>query len=73
MASALFDRVALNVPYLSSKLTLPAFVYGTAWKKDATSDLVYQALSNGFRAIDTANQPKHYREELVGDGMRRAI
>ena len=73
MASALFDRVALNVPYLSSKLTLPAFVYGTAWKKDATSDLVYQALSNDFRAIDTANQPKHYREELVGDGIRRAI
>ena len=73
MASALFDRLALNVPYLSSKIFLPAFVYGTAWKKEATSDLVYQALCNGFTAIDTANQPKHYKEELVGAGVRRAI
>lgn len=73
MASALFDRLVLNIPCLPSKLSLPAFVYGTAWKKDATADLVYQALCNGFTAVDTANQPKHYREELVGDGVRRAI
>ena len=73
MASALFDRLVLNAPHLTSKLTLPAFVYGTAWKKEATSELVYEALCNGFTAIDTANQPKHYKEDLVGAGVRRAI
>lgn len=35
--------------------------------------MVYQALRSGFRAIDTAAQPKHYDEALVGIGMRRAI
>ncbi|KAF7586187.1 hypothetical protein BBP40_009316 [Aspergillus hancockii] len=52
---------------------LPVFIYGTAWKKDRTADLVQQALSVGFRAIDTAAQPKHYREDLVGEGIRKAI
>lgn len=48
-------------------------IYGTAWKGDQTADLVYQALKSGFRAIATAAQPKHYREDLVGEGIRRAI
>lgn len=52
---------------------LPVFIYGTAWKKDRTADLVHQAISSGFRAVDTAAQPKHYREDLVGEGVRRAI
>ena len=52
---------------------IPAFIYGTAWKKDATADLVYQALNAGFTGIDTANQPKHYQEHLVGSGMRQAL
>lgn len=52
---------------------VPALVYGTAWKKDQTADLVYRAIRAGFRAIDTAAQPKHYREDLVGSGIRRAI
>jgi len=47
----------------------PAFVYGTAWKKDATTDLVIKAVKSGFSAIDTANQPKHYSESLVGDAL----
>ena len=34
-------------------------LYGTAWKKDRTKELVYQAIKSGFRAIDTACQPKH--------------
>ena len=37
-----------------------AFLYGTAWKEDATERLVGAALAAGFRAIDTANQRKHY-------------
>jgi len=48
-------------------------MYGTAWKKDQTADLVFEAMSSGFRAIDTACQPKHYQEDLVGEGVRRAM
>jgi len=45
-------------------------IYGTAWKKERTTALVVSAVLNGFRAIDTAGQPKHYREELVGDALQ---
>lgn len=51
----------------------PAFIYGTAWKKDETSRLVKEALTAGFRGIDTAAQPRHYREELVGIALREAF
>ena len=47
----------------------PTFIYGTAWKKEATTALVRTAVNAGFRAIDTANQPKHYSEALVGDAL----
>ena len=58
---------------------LPKIIYGTAWKKDATAGLVRAAAAAGFRAFDTANQKKHYREDfsgdalngLMGDGLRR--
>lgn len=50
-------------------MTLPSFIYGTAWKKDATTALVRTAVSAGFTAIDTANQPKHYSEPLVGEAL----
>jgi len=45
-------------------------LYGTAWKKGATAMLVTTALRAGFKGIDTACQPEHYREDLVGDGLR---
>jgi diketogulonate reductase-like aldo/keto reductase len=48
----------------------PKFIYGTAWKKDQTKRLVKEALVAGFRHIDTANQPRHYTEPLVGEGLR---
>ena len=47
----------------------PTFIYGTAWKKDATTRLVQTAVKAGFKAIDTANQPRHYSEALVGDAL----
>jgi diketogulonate reductase-like aldo/keto reductase len=50
----------------------PKIIYGTAWKETRTADLVHLALSKGFRAIDTACQPKHYHEPGVGEGLRRA-
>ena len=71
--SALFERLPLQSSSLRSTGSIPAFLYGTAWKKEATADLVYQALSNGFTAVDTAAQPKHYREDLVAGGISKAI
>jgi len=50
-------------------IPLPTFIYGTAWKKDATTRLVEAAVDSGFRAIDTANQLKHYDEARVGDAL----
>jgi diketogulonate reductase-like aldo/keto reductase len=47
----------------------PTFIYGTAWKKEATTQLVQTAVKAGFKAIDTANQPKHYSEWLVGEAL----
>lgn len=47
-------------------------IYGTAWKKEETSRLVEQALLCGFKAVDTACQPRHYREDLVGVGLENA-
>lgn len=54
-------------------LPLPPIMYGTAWKKERTAELVYQAIKAGFRGIDTATMGKHYREDLVGEGIRKAI
>ncbi len=51
--------------------TIPPMLYGTAWKKERTADLVALALENGFRGIDTACQPKHYEEALVGKGLAK--
>lgn len=50
----------------------PTLKYGTAWKKDATSDLVRRAVRAGFRHIDTACQPRHYNERGVGEGWTTA-
>ncbi len=57
---------------LSSGLNVPQFFYGTAWKEERTETLVRSALSAGFRAIDTANQRKHYHEAAVGQALKAA-
>lgn len=49
------------------------FLYGTAWKEDATEGLVRLAIETGFRGIDTANQRRHYFEAAVGAGVAGAI
>ena len=49
---------------------IPSFMYGTAWKKEATKQLVELAVVSGFRAIDTANQLIHYDEALVGEALK---
>ena len=52
---------------------MPRIIYGTAWKKDKTAALVVQAVTLGFRGIDTACQPKHYNEAGVGDGVAACL
>jgi diketogulonate reductase-like aldo/keto reductase len=52
--------------------TTPTFLYGTAWKEDRTASLVELALRAGFRAIDTANQRRHYHEAAVGEALAAA-
>ncbi len=52
-----------------NRLSIPSFVYGTAWKKEATTGLVLQAVEAGFTAIDTANQLVHYDEAGVGEAL----
>jgi diketogulonate reductase-like aldo/keto reductase len=53
-----------------NRVALPSFMYGTAWKKEATARLVELAVAAGFTAIDTANQLIHYQEALVGEALR---
>ena len=48
------------------------FIYGTAWKEERTEECVALALREGFRAVDTANQRKHYFEAGVGAALRGA-
>lgn len=52
---------------------IPPILYGTAWKEENTQRLVTQALTLGFRGIDTANQRKHYFEEAVGLGIQQFL
>ena len=53
-----------------NRIPVPNFMYGTAWKKAVTKELVQLAVSSGFTAIDTANQLVHYEEALVGEALR---
>ncbi|MBK8793731.1 MAG: aldo/keto reductase [Holophaga sp.] len=52
-----------------NNVPVPSFMYGTAWKKNATAQLAQRAVAEGFRAIDTANQLIHYQEALVGEAL----
>jgi diketogulonate reductase-like aldo/keto reductase len=58
---------------LVAGVSVPTFLYGTAWKEEATTELVSQALAAGFRGFDTANQRRHYDEEGVGRALAGVI
>ena len=60
-------------PITVAGVKVPSFVYGTAWKEDATEGLTRLALEAGFRGIDTANQRRHYYEAGVGAAVAGAI
>lgn len=59
----------MSTPSQPHDLPLPALMYGTAWKEERTAACVTMALQAGFRAIDTANQRKHYHERGVGEAL----
>lgn len=52
---------------------VPRFLYGTAWKEEATQRLTELAVRQGFRGVDTANQRRHYDEAAVGRGIAASI
>lgn len=52
---------------------VPKFLYGTAWKEDATERLAELAVQTGFRGIDTANQRRHYHEAAVGSAISAVV
>ncbi|POZ52057.1 aldo/keto reductase family protein [Methylovulum psychrotolerans] len=54
-------------------VSVPTFLYGTAWKEERTEALTYQALKAGFLGIDTANQRRHYYEAAVGKAVQQAV
>jgi diketogulonate reductase-like aldo/keto reductase len=54
-------------------VSVPRFLYGTAWKEDRTRRLTDLALRQGFRGIDTANQRRHYHEAAVGEAIAGAV
>ena len=56
-----------------SGVRVPRFLYGTAWKENATQRLTQLAVQQGFRGIDTANQRRHYDEAAVGQAISVAI
>lgn len=57
----------------SAGVRMPRILYGTAWKKGDTEELVAMALQEGFRGVDTACQPRHYNEPGVGAGIAAAL
>ncbi len=54
-------------------VTIPTFLYGTAWKEDQTEALTLLAIEAGFAGIDTANQRRHYYEEGVGKALQKVL
>jgi len=54
-------------------MNIPKIIYGTAWKEDDTENLVYTAIKMGFKAIDTANQRRHYYEAAVGKAISKIL
>jgi len=69
----------MNIPHPGHRfiqhkgLTIPNFLYGTAWKEDQTEQLTYAAIASGFLGIDTANQRRHYYEAGAGKAVQQVL
>ena len=55
---------------VAGKTPIPQFIYGTAWKGNETGNCTLAALLQGFRALDSAPQATHYREEQIGVAIK---
>lgn len=60
------DPLQRSLSKMPATMLMPKIVYGTAWKKERTADLVVKAVLAGFRGVDTACQPKHYQSVRKG-------
>ncbi|WP_404358147.1 aldo/keto reductase family protein [Methylotuvimicrobium sp. KM1] len=67
------EDVRMGPVRLIQGIEVPSFFYGTAWKEERTEALVSAAIEAGFRAIDTANQRRHYYEEGVGHALNKVL
>ncbi|CAD6443545.1 0be1120a-1128-4cd7-92a9-410d3a76811c [Sclerotinia trifoliorum] len=70
--SKILESSVVNVG-TASQITVPRIIYSTSWHKEKTADLVYQALSAGYRGIETGAEPLRYDEKAAGEGIRKAI
>ncbi|KAJ8608895.1 hypothetical protein CTAYLR_005303 [Chrysophaeum taylorii] len=53
---------------------IPAMIYGTAYKRHGTADLVERALRAGFVGVDTATaEGKRYNDSGVGEALLRVF
>ncbi len=67
------DKNELSRVVTVNQVQIPTFIYGTAWKENNTEEYTYNAIKSGFRAVDTANQRKHYFEAGVGAAIKKAF
>ncbi len=67
------EDVRMGPVRLIQGIEVPSFFYGTAWKEERTETLVLAAIEAGFRAVDTANQRRHYYEEGVGHALSKLL
>jgi len=70
--STYLGKNMLKVNWIASHsgVLMHNIIYGTAWKKERTRELVINAVQAGFRGIDTAGQPRHYNEPMVGEALQ---
>ena len=73
LAVPVLSMAAATTPSVTNRAGMPPMMYGTAWKKERTASLVTEAIKAGFTGIDTACQPKHYKEEGVGEAVSSLI
>jgi diketogulonate reductase-like aldo/keto reductase len=69
----MLNRLPIDPIIVHRGVSVPTFLYGTAWKEAETEKLAALALESGFLGIDTANQRRHYFEEGVGNAVRQAL
>lgn len=73
MVAKIPSQKASGKGLMSQVRDTPAFLYGTAWKEEQTTELAEAAIQQGFRGLDTANQRKHYFEKAVGKAIFNQI